>query len=336
MRRLFIATALIFVCLGAGDSRADRKPMPYEDRVRIAEGRRMAAALGDRLWPGWQDAPFAVLLVTKQAEYLVYHPKPSDEFAPLGFDSLLQSEVYVRDRQFDPHLLATFPAVGGLPTITIGQPRNTDASHSTRWVITLLHEHFHQWQMSQPDYYRAVEALGLSDGDKSGMWMLDYPFPYDDKKIGEAFRRMCESLHDAVSGSGSQDYFADYFSARARFGGLLDEDDHRYFLFQIWQEGIARYTEYMIARQAEVAYRPTDRFGELPDVTRFGEDAQETWGKVLNELRNMSLKKSRREAFYYVGAALGVLLDRETPGWRDRYLEDKFSVEGYYPQSKGE
>ncbi|MFQ5528170.1 MAG: hypothetical protein ACE5GX_18185 [Thermoanaerobaculia bacterium] len=30
-----------------------------------------------------------------------------------------------------------------------------------------------------------------------------------------------------------------------------------------------------------------------------------------------------------VGAALGVLLDRSVPDWKDRYLVDKFALERY-------
>ena len=309
---------------------AEKAALPTEDRIRIAEGRRIAEQLGDQLWAGWSDASFAILLVTKPAEFLVYHPRPSADFSPLGYDSLLKSNVFVRERQFDTNLLATFPAVGGLPTIVIGQPKNTEASHSTRWVITLLHEHFHQWQMSQPTYYPAVDSLGLKGDDNSGMWMLNYPFPYEDPAVGKAFREMCDDLREALDGAGSHaERFNAYRASSQRFRELLSDDDYRYYAFQLWQEGIARYTEYKLARRAAVAYRPTAEFESLPDVTRFEDDAEQTWDKILNELRSMSLKESRRKAFYHVGAALGVLLDRESPGWRDRYIDSRFYIEEY-------
>jgi len=40
-----------------------------------------------------------------------------------------------------------------------------------------MHEHFHQLQNGQPRYFQAVQDLGLSHGDNTGMWMLNYPFP---------------------------------------------------------------------------------------------------------------------------------------------------------------
>src|SRR5215218_4041507 len=162
-----------------------------DDRVRIAEAFRLADAIGDSIWPGWTSAPFAVLLVTPEREFLVRHPRPSSEFTRIGYDSLLRSEVLVRDRTLSPSFLATFPAVGGVPTIVVGQPRATGKS-STEWVLTLLHEHFHQLQTSRPDYYARVGALGLARGDQTGMWMLNYAFPYDSSAARTRFAELTQ------------------------------------------------------------------------------------------------------------------------------------------------
>src|SRR6478735_7598506 len=37
-----------------------------DDRIRIAEAFRLAAAVGDEIWPAWTSAPFAILLVTPE------------------------------------------------------------------------------------------------------------------------------------------------------------------------------------------------------------------------------------------------------------------------------
>lgn len=303
------------------------------DRIRIAEARRVADELGDGLWPGWSSAPFGVLLITREEEFLVHHASPGNDFTPIGYDSLLGSDVYVRDRIFDPHLLATFPAVGGISTIVIGQAERTDASHSTRWVITLLHEHFHQLQDSQPDYYTAVNALNLARGDSTGMWMLNFPFHYDDPVLNERFAELCLQLRDAVTaldkGAGTDEARA-YVEKRRQFRGFLTADDFKYFSFQVWKEGIARYTEYIMARRAAGAYQPTEAFEGLPDFESFESDADEMKANILTKLAGMSLKDSRRTAFYPFGAAEGMLLDKLSPGWRAEYFTKKFDVEGYF------
>ena len=51
-----------------------------------------------------------------------------------------------------------------------------------------MHEHFHQLQWAQPEYLKAIDDLGLSKGDATGMWMLNYPFPYDNPEVGAAVR----------------------------------------------------------------------------------------------------------------------------------------------------
>src|SRR5262245_19244707 len=86
------------------------------DRIRLAEAFRVAASLGNRFWAGWERAPFAVLLVTAQHEFMVRHPNPPKGFEAIANDTLLHSVVFYRKRQFDTHFLATFP-VNKVPTI---------------------------------------------------------------------------------------------------------------------------------------------------------------------------------------------------------------------------
>ena len=50
--------------------------------------------------------------------------------------ALLRSEVYSRPRRFPTSFLATFPAVGGIPTVVAGEAESTQAKTSTPWVVT--------------------------------------------------------------------------------------------------------------------------------------------------------------------------------------------------------
>ncbi len=315
------------------DDETSAAEFPIEDRIRIAEAFRIADRLGDKVWSGWSEAPRAVLLVTPDWEYLVHHPYPTSDFTKAGYDSIVNSEVYTRPRVFNPHLLATFPAVAGVPTVVIGQPGNTDASHSTRWVTTLLHEHFHQWQLSQPDYYAAVNDLGLARGDTTGMWMLNYDFPYDSPPVRAAFSHLCKSAAVAVKKSGKGPV-ADYLQAKARLRSVLDTDDYAYFSFQLWQEGIARYTEVRLAEAAGLSYRPTPRFTALPDYRSFGTVADETRTHFLTELLSAELETSRRVTFYHIGAAEALLLDRMNPEWQREYFSHKFFTDSYFPEAR--
>lgn len=139
------------------------------DRIRIAEAYRIGEKLQDKLWQGWSKAPFGMLLITDEHEFLIHHPKPNAEFTFIGYDELLKSEVFVRPRKFHKNFLATFPAFGPTPVIVIGKAENTTDKTSSRWVFVVLHEHFHQLQYSRPGYFSDVNALGLNGGDQTGL-----------------------------------------------------------------------------------------------------------------------------------------------------------------------
>jgi len=330
--KIRFAIALFVLALAQAASAQTRPAIPEVDRVRLAEAFRLGDWLGDRIWAGWQQAPFAILLITPTHEFLVKHPKPSSDFTRLGYDRLLRSDVYYRPRVFQTNLLATFPAVGGIPTIVVGQAESTDAKTSTPWVTTLLHEHFHQLQTTQPDYNAGVAALDLARGDQTGMWMLNFAYPYDSADVNRLTSDMARQLAAAL-GASDADFaarLADYLRSRQQLKAALAADDYKYYSFQLWQEGIARYTEYQVASLAATAYHPTKQFRQLKDYTPFAAVASKLRKNITGELSSLQLKNYKRVAFYYLGAGEGLLLDRVDRGWRARYLKEKFSTDSYF------
>src|SRR5262245_44746950 len=251
---------VLSICFFQTATAQDKPALSEIDRTRLAEAFRLADQIGDQVWPGWSKAPFAVLLVTSQYEFLMRHPQPSADFTKLGYDPLLKSDVYFRKRSYPTNFLATFPAVRGNMTSTsvVGQAEHTSAKTSTPWVVVLLHEHFHQLQDSQPNFYADVNSLNLSHGDQTGMWMLNYAFPYDRTDVQEQFVAMSLALDAAIKAAPAerQKRVRDYLEAQQKFQTLVSPDDYRYFSFQFWKEGIARYTEYQIARLAAAKFRP--------------------------------------------------------------------------------
>jgi len=279
-------------------------PMPPDLRALVADAYRLADAVGPDVWAGWHEVPFPVLLVTDRVEYLVGHEHPDSTFVAQGVEEQVGA-VYARPRQMQPDLLATFPAVGGVPTVIVGTPARTDREPDA-WVLTLLHEHFHQYQMTRPDYYAGVNALDLADGDSSGMWMLTYPFPYDSTPVAAAFGNLQTALHEILTGTGAP---ATVWLALGDLYTELSPRDRRYLEFQLWQEGIARYTEIAVARRSP----------------RYASQADQLMQANLERLRTERLGQDRRGAFYAVGAALGLLLERDR-GWPGRYWSEPFTI----------
>lgn len=304
-----------------------------EDRIRIAEAFRLADSVQDSVWEGWSEVPFVLLLVTPEHEFLFRHPYPTEDFAPLGYDELLASEVHVRRNsgQYQLDFLATFPAIRGVNTVVIGQPENTN-KNSTQWVIVSMHEHFHQLQYTRPWYYDGVAALDLAGGDSSGMWQLNYPFPYEDSAIGRAFERYKTALDAALAQSDGheEERFEKYLLARREFRELLSDADYRYMSFQLWQEGIARYTEYQVAETAARRHRPLPSFTSLDDFEPYAAAAESLMAQHAEEMRTLDLAKWKRTVFYPLGASEGLLLDKRNPGWKARYFANPFHVERYH------
>jgi len=50
----------------------------------------------------------------------------------------------------------------------------------------------------------------------------------------------------------------------------------------------------------------------------------------VHELSTLKLENYKRVAFYPIGAAEGLLLDRSNPKWRSRYFAEKFDNSSYF------
>jgi hypothetical protein len=195
-----------------------------------------------------------------------------------------------------------------------------------------MHEHFHQLQNAQPRYYQAVQDLGLSHGDNTGMWMLNYPFPYEKPNLAQSFASLRDLLLSAVNETEKEKFATlakQYIRERQKFFARLSSDDHKYLSFQLWQEGIGRYTE-IKAAEAAAQYQPTAEYAALSDFEPFTNYAATVRTETLNELRRADIAKSKRLAVYSFGAAEGLLLDRLDPKWKDGYFEHLLSTDSFF------
>ena len=215
----------------------------------------------------------------------------------------------------------------------MGTPENTGKS-TIDWIITILHEHFHQYQYSQPDYYNNVNKLNLSGGDSTGMWMLNYPFPYEDKKINAAYDS-CKKALAQIFKSKDDWQFKDLYKAfknkRAHLKESLQENDYKYFSFQLWQEGIACYTEIKLMQLLLANnYVFSKEVQNIKDYKPLKDHYKDYYTNALNLIDDLSLRDSKRICFYAFGAFEGLLLDKVNPSWKKNYFKKKFFIGKYY------
>ncbi len=319
IRKALLFGFLVFL---AGAPVAGQVGIAPEDELRVAEAVRLAEQIQERVWRGWSAAPFELLLVTADHEFLFGAKEPPSGWVPAETVARMSGRVWQRPRVFSPAFLATFPAFGRSPVIIIGRAEATEKT-STAWVLTVLHEHFHQLQMSRPGYFDAVNALDLSRGDTSGMWMLNYAFPYDSVPVARAMAALALELADAIeqpSAARREAFWRDY----RRFLDGLDESDRRYLRLQLWQEGVARYVELRAAEIAAREFVPSREFSALQDYEAFGILAHRLRDGILSELRAANLPVQRRILFYPFGAGLALLLDQSGASWKTGYFDWTF------------
>jgi len=166
------------------------------------------------------------------------------------------------------------------------------------------------------------------------MWMLNYAFPYQSSFVRARFAELTQRLDSAIA-AGSPERRAALWnavqSARAPLRAELSADDYRYLAFQMWQEGVARYTELQVARWATKNYEPSAAFRALPDFTTYADAAARIESGIHTGLRGSPLEHDGRVAFYPAGAAMALLLDANVPGWRARYFDRDYSLDAQFP-----
>lgn len=280
-------------------------PIPASVVAGLVEVRK-AAKVGDQVWPGFSAAPFGFLLVHAAGETLICDKRVPDGFTAGPREPQLGCPTAYGPASWrKPQLLAAMPAFGPGEVIVMGSPAASGLDPGS-WRRTVLHEHFHQWQGALPNAYARIDALGLANGDQTGMWMLNYPFPYENADVAGAFADAAERLDAALNSdiASLSTRARSYWSARERLRQSVSPAEWRYFDFQLWKEGVARWTEIEVARRAGGEWRT-------------GADA--AWEKQLSSLAEADLPGRKRESVYAFGAAEAALLERIDPRWRNCY-----------------
>lgn len=307
MGDLMLKNALRIVAAAVMLTAASPPPLPGVG-PHLAQIRTFSAGEGDKVWPGYGSAAFGFLLVGDKEESILCRDTIPEGFSPAGTDKATGCKRYSRARTgLSNTLLAAMPIFGPPAVIVMGTPESTGRTEAS-WVRTILHEHFHQWQYELPDYFSRIQALDLHGGDETGMWALNYAFPYDDPEVVAAFDQASHKLADAVAARATPQFssaFGSYLAARQELAERAGERNWRYLEFQLWQEGVARWTEI--------------RLGKWYPRRDVRDSAARLEQSTLEALRSPKLADNKREVVYAYGAAEAMLLQSCGTNWRADY-----------------
>ena len=95
---------------------------------------------------------------------------------------------------------------------------------------------WHGAEYSNSGYWSESQALGLAGDDRTGLWMLNYPFPYE--STSAAFASLSRELARLVDGSGPghREEREAFWRRYGELRGKLKPEDYKYLSFQLWQE----------------------------------------------------------------------------------------------------
>jgi hypothetical protein len=106
----------------------------------------------------------------------------------------------------------------------------------------------------------------------------------------------------------------------------LSAADARYLSFQCWQEGVARYTELRMAQLASLRFTPSAALRAQAGFTSFAAEADSLQTGIGRGAASR-LAEVQRSAFYPLGAAQALFLDRARPDWKSGYLRGPLSLD---------
>jgi hypothetical protein len=335
-------------------------------KARVAEAFRLRQIVGDAVWPGWGQADIPVIVYNELYAFLVGYLNPPSGWVKVPqneqrgglwepvLDDSLQNETYYRQTLPDPDVTPeNFTVLVGDRWVATLQTKEYSfvafvngfreetpavlrpiipyrliwrflGGDTEVYLGALAHESFHAYQGT-------VAATRLAQAERVA-WM-EGQYPWTDDVAEAAWQRELNVLARAaqVESDGEAAELARQFLAlrqeRRQRSGLTPElvDFERQ---REWLEGLAKYAELSIVRQAAETpdYEPVLALVEDPDFENYA-GSRRFWDQQLGEVTRMT-NRSGEVRFYYSGFAQAVLLDRLLPGWKSQvvaqgvFLED--------------
>lgn len=309
------------------------------DAARLEEALRLKRALGDRVWPGWGSAEIPVLLWNRYDSFLVGHPAPPAPWELVAGDPVGGSPYYHR-RTDDPQnfavlvgdvWVASIATKGETDRFVIGMFEDTLPTPLDRLVpyrlliqpsevqiAGLLHEAFHVHQAVSA--YERLEAAEGAYRWGDAYWAADVG-------MRSAWREEIDALARALGAADDgerRDLTRQFLERRRerRTGAGLGADLVAYERHLEWLEGLAKYVELTILREAyeDADYRSALSRDVDPDFRAYRGWPQR-WSREVGQMRRQATREGDSR-FYYTGMAQATLLDDLLPDWKDRALEE--------------
>ncbi len=331
------------------------------EKARVTELFHLRETLGDAVWPGWAEATIPVIVHNEAYAFLLGYPgEPPDGWIKVPHDEhwggpweivssdTFQGQLYYRQPLPNPNrtpenftVLVGDRWVATLYTreyseIAFYQGFRKDLPKFLRpifpyrlvwnllidstetYIGAMAHEAFHAYQgITAPQRLAEAELVAP----------LEDAYPWDNQALETAWGEEIDDLYQAVMASSdaeaaelARQFLVQRQARRAEPGMTPQFVD--YERQREWLEGLAKYAELVIAREAGRTsdYQPIPAIQDDPDFKKYA-TRERFWSAQLGEMRRLK-NRGGETRFYYVGMAQAVLLDRLMPDWKSRIWEE--------------
>jgi hypothetical protein len=328
------------------------------EEARLEEALHLRQTLGDAAWPGWGSANIPAIVYNERYAFLVGLPDPAPGWVkvPQGSTRGGPWEVVPDDRfEGEPYFRQVLPSgttpeaftvqvgdhwVSSLSTkewmrISLAEQIRGDLpailrpifpyrlatglliSNSDFYISALLHEAFHA--------YQGIEAPEKLAAAENAVSRYEARYPWEDEAFRAAWQAELDLLAKALRADTPEATAAlarEFLAHREQRREMLGPELIAYERHREWAEGLARYIELEIWRQAATTpgYEPVPAVENDPDFKGY-RTFERRWSREVDQMRRMAGNRGDGR-FYYSGMAQAVLLDRLAPGWKHQAFDD--------------
>jgi hypothetical protein len=351
---LIVGGSLLLCAVGAGLSALRNRSLPSGsqgtgqldplDKARLAETLHLKRELGEQVWPGWGKTDIPVLIWNRDHSFLVGYPDPPLPWEPVPGD-LFQEQTYLRQPTGEPQNFAV--RVGDRWVASLATKWEMDAfiidmirdvlpsplqpivpyhlliQPSEVQMTGVLHETFHVYQAQ-------VAAERLDEAEEAHQrgeqyWHADAAMHKEWKQEIDLLVGALNARSDDKATTFAREFLEQRARRRAAAGLSAELIDYERQLE--WEEGLAKYVELAIWREAHSAegYDPLPDMASDPDFKAYG-SFRRRWSQEIGQMKRQAAREGETR-FYYTGMAQATLLDRLLPGWKDRALAENVWLE---------
>ena len=314
------------------------------DKARLQETLHLKQELGEAVWPGWGQSEIPILIWNNQYSFLVGVAEPPAGWEVVPGDDF-EGQPYYRKPTEDPQNFAV--RVGDQWAASLGTKWEADNFLISNfrqmmpgplkplfpyWILIqpsevqmsgVLHEAFHVFQAHiAPEHLKTAEQ---AHGADDNYWAVDANMHAAwQNEIDALLKALSATDRQAMTGA-AQEFLTLRLTRRVEYqldSTLID------FEREIeWEEGLAKYVELVIWREAAntPAYTPLADLNTDPDFKKYATFNQR-WAQELDQTKRQATQDGEGR-FYYTGMVQAVLLDQLMPKWKTRILSEQLTPE---------